>query len=446
MLYMERAVVRRGTIGYNTTPRGLVPRHRPGSIMRLAYIAYPTSLTLRSANAIQTHTTLRELRRLAPQTLALIPRWLREPSRFGEVGALHLPRPAVGKLSRLYRSTLWYYAERSLFAAMAAALLAGERLRGRPVDAVYIREVICAGWWAALWGPLLGLPVIYEAHDLESWNPSRAKEHWVQPLLHLLDRVALQRSAAVVSLTEDFRCVLAQIGWRTPTEVAVIPDAFDEQQIRPGDRAEARQILGLDPAAPLVVYAGMTFAYRRLERLLEALAQIRHDLPGVRLALVGGRPSEIAQLQRHSAALALDDLVLWAGQIDQAAVAHYLHAADVLVIPDTVTDVTASPLKLFEYLAAARLVVLPDLPALREILPPDVGYYFRRGDAADLARALCEALTEPATTAREQSGSAAVQAHTYTARAQRILDLAARVIDRGAGARANTNRSKQNEG
>ncbi|HRC76098.1 MAG TPA: glycosyltransferase family 1 protein, partial [Kouleothrix sp.] len=98
--------------------------------MRLAYIAYPTSLTLRSANAIQTHTTLRELRQRAPDTLAIIPRWLREPSRFAEVGAVHLPRPAVGKLSRLYRSTLWYYAERSIFAAMAAALIAGERARG----------------------------------------------------------------------------------------------------------------------------------------------------------------------------------------------------------------------------------------------------------------------------------------------------------------------------
>ena len=64
-----------------------------------------------------------------------MPRWPREPSRFGEVGARHLLRPAVGKLSRLYRSTLWYYAERSIFAAMTAAVVAWEQLRGRPIDA-----------------------------------------------------------------------------------------------------------------------------------------------------------------------------------------------------------------------------------------------------------------------------------------------------------------------
>src|SRR3954467_10753410 len=225
--------------------------------MRIVYIACPTNLTLRSANAIQTYTTLRELRRHEPATLALVPRWLGEPSRFGAVGARHLLRPAVGKLSRLHRSTLWYYAERSIFAAMTAAVVVWERWRNRPIDVVYVREVICAGWWATVWGPLLKLPVIFEAHDLESWNPSRAKERWAQPLLHLLDRAALTRSQAVVSLTDDFRRLLARMGWRNTSDVAVIADAFDDQQIAPGDRTLARQKLGLPETAPLLVYSGM---------------------------------------------------------------------------------------------------------------------------------------------------------------------------------------------
>jgi glycosyltransferase involved in cell wall biosynthesis len=392
--------------------------------MRIVYIAYPTSLTLGSANAIQTYTTLRELRRRAPNTLALVPRWLGEPTRFGEVGARHLPRPAIGKLSRLHRSTLWYYAERAIFAAMTAAVVGWERLRGRPVQAVYVREVICAGCWAALWGPLLGLPVIYEAHDLESWNPSRAKERWAQPLLHLLDRVALGRSAAIVSLTEDFRRLLARLGWRRLDEVAVIPDAFDDQQIAPGDRVTARRALGLEPRAPLIVYSGMTFSYRGIDRLIEAFALLRAWAPGARLALVGGRPAEIAQLRSQAAGLGLNGAVAWAGQLARDAIAPYLHAADVLVIPDTVTDVTASPLKLFEYLAAGRAVVLPDIPALAEVLAPEVGYYFQRGDTAALAAALRAALADPGRAEREQAGRAAVARHTYAARAADILALA----------------------
>ena len=398
--------------------------------MRIAYIAYPTSLTLRSANAIQTYTTLRELRRLAPNTLAIIPRWLREPSRFAELGAMHLPRPAIGKLSRLYRSTLWYYAERSVFAAMAALVIAGECLRGRPVQAVYVREVLCAGWWATVWGPLLDIPVVYEAHDLESWNPSRAKERWAQPLLHLLDRAALTRSQAVVSLTDDFRQLLARMGWRDPAEVTVIADAFDDRQIAPGDRVAARQLLALPADAPLIVYSGMTFAYRKLDMLQQAFASLQAQFPNARLALVGGRPAEIEQLRAQAAALGITNVVTYTGQIDQAQIVPYLHAADLLVIPDTVTDITASPLKLFEYMAAGRAVILPDIPALREVLPPSAGYYFRRGDATALAAALAAALADPNRAERAERGLALVAPHTYTARAERILALAATVAQK----------------
>jgi glycosyltransferase involved in cell wall biosynthesis len=402
-------------------------------------VACPTSLTLESANAIQTYLTLRELRRLAPSTLALVPRWLREPSRFAEVGATHLPRPAVGKLSRLYSSTLWYYAERSLFGAMTAIVVVWQRLRGRAVQVVYVRDVVCAGWWAALWGPLLRVPVLYEAHDLESRNPSRAKERWAQPLLDRLDRSALARSAGVVSLTEDFRRLLDEAGWRRPEDVAVIPDAFDERQIVPGDRDAARARIGVPAGVPLIVYAGLTFSYRGIDRLLEAFARVRETRPTARLALVGGRPPEIAALQAQARALLppLEDAILWASQLSQPAVVPYLQAADVLVIPDTVSDVTASPLKLFEYLAAGRVVVLPDIRALREILPGDVGYYFRRGDTPDLARALEAALSDPERPRRERAGRAAVELHTYAARAGRILEVAAAAARRsraGAGA------------
>jgi glycosyltransferase involved in cell wall biosynthesis len=392
---------------------------------RICYVACPTSLTLESANAIQTHATLRELTRQAPATLALVPRWLREPSRFTEVGAWHLPRPAIGKLSRIYRTTLWYYAERSVFAVMTAGAVLWERLRGRRVDVVYVREVVCAGWWTAFFGRVLGVPVIYEAHDLESRNPSRARERWVQPLLDRLDRCALGRSAVVVSLTEDFRRLLDSTGWRRRDDVAVIPDAFDDRRVAPGDRHAARARIGMAEAVPLVVYAGMTFSYRGLDRLLEAFSRLREARDTARLALVGGRPGEIAELRSVAAALPLEGAVTWATQIPQTEVLPYLQAADVLVIPDTVTDVTASPLKLFEYLAVERAVVLPDIPALREILPFEVGYYFRRGDVGDLARALAEALDDPERPGREAAGREAVKSHTYAARAARIVELAA---------------------
>jgi glycosyltransferase involved in cell wall biosynthesis len=404
-----------------TTPPG-------NATPRLCYIACPTSLTLQSANAIQTFSTLRALRRLTP-VLAVLPRWLGEPSRFSELGARHLPRPAVGKLSRLYRSTLWYYAERSIFAAMTAAVMLWERFCGRRWNAVFVRDVICAAWWSRLWGPLLDLPVVYEAHDLESENPSRAREAWVQPWLRRLDRAALGRSAGVVSLTEDFRGQLARDGWREAERICVVPDAFDEDRFVPGDRAHARARLGLDARERLIVYSGLTFTQRGVDRLLEAFSRLRRDVPDVRLALVGRGPDEAPAERDLARELALEAALIWAGRRPQEEVIPYLQAADVLVMPDTVREVSGSPLKLFEYMAMSRAIVLPEIPALAEILPRSAGYYFARGDTRALAEALRAALDDPERERRAQAGRDAVLAHTYTARARRILEYSASVLE-----------------
>ena len=405
------------------------PEHVPAARLgpRLCYIAYPTSLTLQSANAIQTFATLRALQRLRP-TLALIPRWLAEPSRFFELGALHLPRPAVGKLSRLYRSTLWYYAERSIFALMTAAVLAWHRLRGPRLDVVFVRDVVCAAWWASLWGRLLRLPVIYEAHDLESENPSRAREGWVQPWLERLDRAALRRSAAVVSLTEDFKRQLDREGWRAAQAVTVIRDAFDEERFVPADRGAVRARLGLDAGKPLIVYAGLTFANRGLEKLLEAFARVRAAKPDARLVLVGRPVEEAGDLREQAGALALDQAILWPGRLPQEHVIPFLHAADVLVMPDTVREVSGSPLKLFEYMAVGRAIVLPEIPALAEVLPRSVGYYFPRGSTPALAAALLRALQDPERPRREQAAREAVLPYTFSARAGRIVAVVEQVL------------------
>ncbi len=395
----------------------------PGNAMRICYVAYPNSLRLRSANAVQTYATLRALKALAPDTLALVPRVEAGASAF-EGLALHLPRIGIGRLSRLYRSTLWYYAERSAYAWLVLAMLLWLRLvRRRRFEVIYVREVICALWLSLLAPRLTGARVVYEVHDLESRNPSRAKERWAQPLLHLIDRLTLTRPAALTSLTAAFRDLLASLGLRNPHEVAVLPDAYDETIYTPQDRSAARRALGL-PDEPTIVYAGLTFAYRGVDLLLDALA----DIPGARLILVGGREQEraalVVQAQRHS----IGGRVTFAGVQPQDRIPLYLAAADVLVIPDTVTDVTASPLKLFEYMAMERAVVCPDLPALREITGGDGALHFPRGDCAALAAALRMLLDDPAQRqALARRGRERVAPYTYTQRAARLIAVCARV-------------------
>ena len=403
----------------------------------LCYVAYPNSPDLKSANAVQTYHTLRELRRLAPDTLVIVPRMRRGPSVFDEIGALHLPRIGIGRFSRWYRSTLLYYAERSVFAWMVTLVLLWRHLvRRQRYPVVYVREVILAFWLSLLLPRLTGARVVYEVHDLESHNPSRAKERWAQPLLTLLDRVVLTRPAALTSLTAAFRDQLARDGLRPESQVAVLPDAYDDLRYQPQDRDEARRALGLPLDEVLIVYAGLTFSYRGLDLLLDALAAARVERPNLSAVLVGGRDKERDALLAQAQRLKIDQAVSFAGSQPQERMPPYLAAADILAVPDTVTDVTASPLKLFEYMAMARAVVCPDLAALREITGGDGALHVPRGNCAALADALVQ-LADNAALRAELGARAAerVRAHTYARRAARLLDvcsLVAAASDRAA--------------
>lgn len=398
----------------------------------ICYVAYPNSLQLRSANAVQTHATVRELKKIAPETLVLIPRMEAGVSAFEALGVTHLPRIPIGRLSRLYRTTLLYYAERSAYALMVASYLRWLKLRGQHYQVVYVREVISALWLSLLLPKLTGARVIYEVHDLEAHNPSRAKESWAQPLLALVDRLVLSRPAGLTSLTGVFRDLLARDGIRAERDVAILPDAYDAERYYPRDRGMARRELGIAQNTRLVVYAGLTFAYRGVDMLLEAIAQARSQVPNLRVALVGGRPQELRDLQEQAARLGLGEQVIFAGQQPQSRIPLYLAAGDILAVPDTVTDITASPLKLFEYMAMGRAIVCPDLPALREITGGDGALHVPRRDQAALTQAIIDLANDQQL--RSSLGAQALERvapYTYAHRAERLVMVADAVM-RGA--------------
>jgi glycosyltransferase involved in cell wall biosynthesis len=384
-------------------------------------------LDLSAANAIQTYNTVKELRLIIPRMRLVVPRWLNEPSAFEDLRAMHLPRPAVNKLSRLVRWVGWSYIERTLFSLMLVILLAMLRLWGSGYRVLYVRDAVCAGWLCLL-APVHGARVVYEVHDLESAHPSRAfrwPERFWRSLLSWHDRLALTRSCVLVSLTQTFKQWVVRRGLRAEGDVVVIPDAFDPELHHPADAQAARRNLGLPQDARIVAYAGLTFAYRGVDLLVRAFAHLQEQVAGSMLVLVGGRPHEIAELRALAARLGITPRrLIMTGHLPHAATLDYLNAADVLVIPNTVTTLTASPLKLFEYMAVGKPIVCKDSPALREIVDESSAVFFTGGNEQALAAALRRVLSDPAL-GRTLGASALRRAerYTYCARAARIAEV-----------------------
>lgn len=420
--YFTPVVVERLEKVYQET---IAQRGKPQN--RLCYVAYPSSLVLKSANAIQTFSTVRELRKIAPSSVVLIPKLPTRPSRFKEIGARHLLRLPFNFFSNFaaLKSLPWGYAERTWFALETTLYLLGLRLVGRGCQTVYVRDVICAYWLLKLRG-LLNTKIVYEAHDLEARNPSRAKNKRLSKWLQGVDETLLSKADGVVSLTGAFCDYLFEHSLRKPTQpTTVIPDAYDEKLYFALSQAECRQQLKNAPNDFVIVYAGLTFAYRNLDKLVEAFGRfVKETNAPAQLYFVGGRPFEVESLRMIVAEAGLSDRVHLTGPLPQSQVNLYLNAASLTAIPDTVTDVTASPLKLFEYAAVGRPVLLPDIAALREILSEQEAIYFERGNVDEMTEALRWAYDNPQEAQeRGQRAAKSVARYTYTNRAQTILDF-----------------------
>jgi glycosyltransferase involved in cell wall biosynthesis len=296
---------------------------------------------------------------------------------------------------------------------------------------LYVRDVVCAMWLALLAPRLSGAAVIFEAHDLEAENRSANSGPVARWIARHLDRIALGRARGVVSLTETFVPIIAQ--YRTPrgdAAIAVIPDAYDDAVYAPQNRDAARIALAMPTDTFLVAYTGLTFAYHGIELLVDAFRLLIERLPNAHLALVGGRADERASIAERVRDLGITDSITIVAPRPVTEIPTYLAAADVLVIPDTVTKASASPLKLFEYAAMARPIVASDLPALREILPADTARYVAPSPRvlADGMQWVAEHPTEAAEMAHR--ARAAVAAHTYRARAAAIMTFCATLADR----------------
>lgn len=171
----------------------------------------------------------------------------------------------------------------------------------------------------------------------------------------------------------------------------VEPDLFDPVRVPAETRSALRSELGATEMGPLLVMVGRVTRWKGHAVLLEAAARL--DRPDLRLAFVGGGSDAlVAELQRDIARLGLDGRVTFTGS--RRDIPAVLAAADLAVSAST--DPEAFGRAAIEAQAMGTPVIATDHGGSREtVLPGRTGWLVPPGDAAALAAALEEALSDP---------------------------------------------------
>jgi glycosyltransferase involved in cell wall biosynthesis len=144
--------------------------------------------------------------------------------------------------------------------------------------------------------------------------------------------------------------------------------------------------------------------------------------------MIGDGPRQ-AETKRRIRAVNADPETVFVGRTVQEDGPSYLAAADILVAPHVPnadgTPFFGSPTKLFEYMAMGRAIVASDLDQIGEVLShEETALLVTPGDPRALADAIQRLVDDPELRRRlgEAARARAVEAHTWRAHTQRIVD------------------------
>jgi glycosyltransferase involved in cell wall biosynthesis len=270
---------------------------------------------------------------------------------------------------------------------------------------------------------LRGVPTVFESHTAAALRSRQ--DRWV---LRRLVRAPGFRGIVAISgalandLVEEFAL--------DPGTILVAHDA-----VRP---AKALPVTPSVPAAPedgtagdrplAVTYTGSLYPGKGADLLLALAARCGW----ARFTIAGGPLGHADELRRRALADGLDNVTV-AGPLSPDDARAAQAASDVLIAPfanrvesDSGVDIArwTSPLKVFEYMASGRPMVVGDLPVLREVLRPNVDALMPTLDDVDAFHAaLVRLRDEPALRERlARSARERVLAHhTWERRARAIL-------------------------
>jgi glycosyltransferase involved in cell wall biosynthesis len=297
-------------------------------------------------------------------------------------------------------------------------------LRERP-DFIYERYALhtVAGVWVAR---CLRVPLLLEvnsplAAERDALMRGRFRLAW---LSHVVERYILRRATRVLAVSRVLADAIAADAGLDPAKIEVIHNGVDLQRFTAtSNRASLPQAL---VRTNRVIAGAVAFflpwhGIDRLLRIIGGAPRLRNRLT---LLLIGDGPA-IPELRKLAADYGLGDTVHFYGTVPHDEIPGVLSAIDIAVIPRAVSY--ASPLKLFEYMAAGKAIVAPRQANVLEVAREGAEILcFSPDDVQTLEQHLTTLVDNAAE--RERLGEAARarlvhDERTWRANARRIVDV-----------------------
>jgi glycosyltransferase involved in cell wall biosynthesis len=272
------------------------------------------------------------------------------------------------------------------------------------------------------------LPLLLEVNAPLAEERGRFGNLALRRVAAALERLAWRRASRVLPVTEVLADKIRAAGVPdariTVVPNGIHPEDFPAVALRPAE-AEGPLVLG---------FVGFVRDWHGLDHVVRAMAAYRGRRP-LALQVVGDGPARPG-LETLAAQLGIADRVRFTGLAAREVVPGMIGGFDIALQPASVAY--ASPLKVFEYMAAGRAIVAPDQPNLREVLRHgETALLFDPGSPEAMWQAVLQLAEDAALRQRLGEAARAEIARrdlTWEGNARKMLALAAEELGRMRGA------------
>jgi len=223
-------------------------------------------------------------------------------------------------------------------------------------DLIYERYNLfyLAGTWLARWRRV---PLFLEVNSPLAAERARYGGIGLPGLARRLEAYVWRSADKVLAVTGVLKRMIERAG--VPADrIEVIPNGIDPAEfadVAPCAQGSGRVVLG---------FVGFVREWHGLDGVIAAMAAARDTAPMDLIVVGEGRIC--AELERQAASLGLAERVHFTGLRPRDQIPALVAGFDIALQPRVVDY--ASPLKIFDYMAAGRAIVAPDQENIREIL------------------------------------------------------------------------------
>jgi len=207
-------------------------------------------------------------------------------------------------------------------------------------------------------------------------------------LVHLVERISVRQADHILVVVDESKERL--IGMGVPaSKITVVMNTPAGERVK-GEDVDAKPSIDRSQDELVLVYLGMLEVPRGLGTVIQAVREVRHLRPRVRLVVMGSGRDE-RYFREEARRIGVSDRVEFRGWVEHDEALACVSRCDVGLVPHHVTESwqTTIPNKLFDYMSMGKPVIVSNArPTDRIVTSERCGVVFRDRDARGLAEAI----------------------------------------------------------